>query len=157
MPALQPGDDLAFAATLLSLGRISSDALPNVAVRAMESGMDSEALRELAGLVPIDPRDARDLFDKTLRELNVVPVPEDEARWWIALQYASWILDGTVSPHYGAALIWRAFMGREYPEVIAEFILLEEQWYGGRNRRRTRREIAKQARRLLTTSGDSQS
>jgi hypothetical protein len=51
-----------------------SHALVDVAVRAMASGMDSPALRELAGLSPIDPRDARDLFNKALRELNVAPV-----------------------------------------------------------------------------------
>jgi hypothetical protein len=105
-----------------------------VAVKALESGMDSPSLREVAGLAPIDPREARELF-----------------------AWASWIIDGTVSPRGGAAIIWRTFMGKEYPEAIAEFILLEEQWERGRHRAKTKREIVKQARRLLTESPDRKS
>lgn len=65
--------DLVLADDCLWAGVLYPDFLPEVATDLLVRGLDTPALRELAGLdlEPFDPREARDLWETVTREVGV--------------------------------------------------------------------------------------
>lgn len=104
-------DPLELAGLRLAIGEQAPELLPNIATDALVRGLDSPALREAAGVSPRDVDDARDLFEKALRELGLgPPAGEQEALWCLIRYTAQQIVDGGTSPSAGAAWIasvWR--------------------------------------------------
>ncbi|MDG4826067.1 hypothetical protein O7635_29820 [Asanoa sp. WMMD1127] len=63
------------------LGRGRSEELPMVAAEALARGVDSPALRELAGLGRSDVREAAELFERAMAELGHPPRSKDAVAW----------------------------------------------------------------------------
>ncbi len=90
-----------------AFGWLPSDKLPGVALEALEQGIESPTIVELASAETVwDPRLHR-LFEKVLTELRRSPLTKAEAGRIIAGEYAKKICQGTVTPVDGARAIWR--------------------------------------------------
>jgi hypothetical protein len=71
-------DPLEVAAWRMADGSLASEDLPDVATEALLRGLDSPALRILAGQSRDDVRDSADLFRVALDELGIdLPDPEN--------------------------------------------------------------------------------
>lgn len=89
------------------IGELPSEALPDVATQALVRGIDSPALRELAGTSPGEVRQAADLFRAAVEELGE-PLPDrDAALWWLVRRAARQVVSGDLAPYEGALWIWR--------------------------------------------------
>jgi hypothetical protein len=103
--------------------------LPEIAVQALVRGIDSPALRELAGLSRDDVRSARDLFITAMAELGVqMPSPEAGARERVRF-WAAEMLVGTLTPYEGSRLIWwNGWEPLERPDDLTPFVGLASEW-----------------------------
>src|SRR5438552_10283990 len=88
------------------LGLLSGKELPWVACAALEAGLDSPALRRLAGELRPTMGEAEPLFEKALGELHIDVPTKSEAGLIVAKAYAVRIVEGSVSPYEGARRIW---------------------------------------------------
>lgn len=95
------------AAWRLAAGELRSEDLPALATKALVQGVDSPALRQLAGQPAWDVRDSRDLFQQALEELGITVPDREDALWRLVRKTARGIVDGGVRPHDGATWIWR--------------------------------------------------
>ena len=121
--------ELRMALLQLAVGEVVPESLPEVATRALGAGVDTQALRELAGLRPVDARVARDLFVRAAHELGWEVPTEEAARWELVRQWASDILAGRLSPFDGARRIWWEGwekLGR--PDSLTPFVGLASEW-----------------------------
>lgn len=92
------------AEALYRLGQLGPEKLGDVGVALLESGDDTPAVRQLAGLdASATWRDVEDLFDRVLTELSRRPVTEIEAAYVVAEAAAMDIVAGRVTPYEGAA------------------------------------------------------
>jgi hypothetical protein len=90
-----------------ALGRLSSDELPCIATEWLVAGLDSPALRELAGIVLPEVSEVGPLFDKALIELGMVLPIKQEALMDLARYHCQRIVAKVVSPYEGARAMWR--------------------------------------------------
>ena len=103
------------------LGRLRSAELPALAGAALDRGLDSPALRQLAGLPASIDYEAVDLLRQVARELDI-PIPDErEALLALARSIARQIVDGDVPPYDGARQIW-GLCGGDYPEELLAFV-----------------------------------
>lgn len=100
------------------LGLIPSEALPQIAVDALEAGFDTPSLRRLAGEMHPVLAETGPLFEEVLEELRTAIPDKSRAALVIAKAYATQIVDGTLSPYDGACEIWRI-------ELAVEGLMLE--------------------------------
>jgi hypothetical protein len=100
-------EPLEVAGWRLVTGDLRSEDLPELGTDALVRGLDSPALRLLAGQSPADVRDSRDLFARALVELGIDLPEYDAAVWSLVRLTARDIVDGTVTPATGANEIWR--------------------------------------------------
>jgi hypothetical protein len=98
---------LEIAVCRLVIGQLRSDELPEIATQALERGLDSPSLRELAGLSAMGSREARDLFQAAVGEFGMVMPTKEEALLRLVRKTASEIVSGDVPPYEGARWIWR--------------------------------------------------
>jgi len=90
-----------------SFGWLPSDELPKVALEALDHGLESPSLIELASAESsVGPRLHR-LFEKALVELGHSRLTKAEAGRIIAEEYADQICKAKISPVEGARAIWR--------------------------------------------------
>jgi hypothetical protein len=101
-------DPLVLAAWQLVLGELPSEALPRLATDARMRGVDSPALRELAGQSADDVRASQDLFRTVIVELGLPTLNQAEAARALARAVAEDIIAGELSPAAGAQWIWRS-------------------------------------------------
>jgi hypothetical protein len=101
-------DPLVLAAWQLVLGELPSEALPRLATDALTRGVDSPALRELAGQSAEDVRASQDLFRTVIVELGLPTLNQAEAARALARGVAEDIIAGKLSPAAGAQSIWRS-------------------------------------------------
>jgi hypothetical protein len=87
--------DLELLLACFSVGRLGEDVLISWAVEALQSGRDGQALRELAGLVPVDRDRARPLFERAVQELGFHVPDTAEAVRIFARRIASEALAGS--------------------------------------------------------------
>lgn len=100
-----------------------------MATDALARGIDSPALRELAGQAPQDARDNRDLFLAVIDELGLETPTEQQALWNLACATVGDIESGSVEPYGGARLIWWEFWNRlDYHSDLAAFCGLASDW-----------------------------
>jgi hypothetical protein len=102
-------DPLEVAAWRMAAGRLASEDLPEIATEALVRGLDSPALRMLAGQVRSDLRDSSDLFRVALDELAIKPPDADRAQWHLARRTAGEIVTGRISAARGANELWLAY------------------------------------------------
>ena len=105
-------DELAYYCALWRMGQLPPEDVPNVACGALERGLDSPALRYLAGLQRPTSRDIGKAFDDACLHLGIAPASTEvvtqrkDSEWiWNATQIAkrvsTQILSGTLDPVEG--------------------------------------------------------
>ena len=87
-----------------SFGWLPSDRLPGVALEALEHGLESPSMVELASADSTAGPRLEGLFEKALAELGRSFLAKPEAGRIIARDYAKQICEGTVTPVDGASL-----------------------------------------------------
>lgn len=96
----------AYCAALLVVGRMQSEQLPELAGEWLADGLDSPTLRALAGVESPIMSELAPLFWKAMHEIGVEIPTKDEALILLAKDYAGRIIDGSLTAHAGAGLIW---------------------------------------------------
>jgi hypothetical protein len=91
-------------------GELATEDLPDIAADALTRGIDSPALRILAGQARADVRESADLFLAALDELGIDLPDPDSAHWQLARRTAAGIVAGQVRPAHGASELWRAYL-----------------------------------------------
>lgn len=130
----QPGmvvtmDPLEVAALQLATGTLPSERLPDLATEALSRGLDSPALRELAGASPRDVREAGDPLVVALGELGITLLDVQPALWRLVRHTATEIVRGDLAPYDGASWIWHEASYRVEPEGdLRIFIGLASEW-----------------------------
>lgn len=117
--------DLHATLARLRLGLLRSDDLPGLATEMLAVGWESPRLSELAGLDlgPFDPRDASDLWEQAVSELNLDLPNAEEAVLTLACPIARQVLEGRLDPIVGAGRI--VGIGQCDPDanyIVADFV-----------------------------------
>src|SRR6478609_2917832 len=91
-------DELAYYYALWRMNQLPPENVPGIACDALEKGLDSPALRYLAGLQRPTSRDIGEVFDDACSQLGIVPASANaveqrqENEWiWNATQIAKWV------------------------------------------------------------------
>ena len=88
------------------LGLLPVEALPGIALDAIQAGYDSPSLRQLAGASEYDTEEAHRLFGKAIQELGL-PIPQaPEGGLTLARDIAREVVSGAIAPYEGAKRIW---------------------------------------------------
>ncbi len=103
-------DPLEVAAWRMAAGNLASEDLPEIATEALVRGLDSPALRVLAGQSRDDVRDSADLFGLALDELGIDLPDADSALWHLARRAAGDMVAGQIRPARGVAELWPAYL-----------------------------------------------
>lgn len=103
-------DPLEVAAWRMAARSLASEDLPEIATEALVRGLDSPALRVLAGQSRDDVRDSADLFRVALDELGIDLPDADSAQWHLARRTAGDIVAGRIGPARGATELWLAYL-----------------------------------------------
>jgi len=113
VPSTNPiADDFAYHYALWRMNQLPPEKVPQVACEALESGLDSPALRYLAGLDRPTSREIGGAFDDACSQLGILPATASTVEerlsdtWiWSATQIAKHIsvqiLNGTLDPVEG--------------------------------------------------------
>jgi hypothetical protein len=119
---------LALAGARWKLNQLASDDLPKVASELLSAGLDSPALREVAGWTQPIRSEVGPVFEKALSELGS-PLPDQQlALRLLAKDYAAQIVAGTLDPYEGARRIWfEASIDYEPFEEVSAFVGLASQ------------------------------
>lgn len=102
-------DPLEVAAWQLAAGSLPSEDLPEIATDALVRGIDSPALRILAGQPRGEVRESADLFRAALDELGIDLPDTDSAQWHLVRRTAHGIAAGRVPPADGASELFLAY------------------------------------------------
>src|SRR2546426_5939008 len=104
-----------------ALGLVPSEALPRIAVDALEAGFDTPSLRRLAGELRPLLAETGPLFEEVLGELGVAIPDRSRAALVIAKSYATQITEGSLSPYEGAREIWQIELAFEVlmPDIVS--------------------------------------
>ncbi len=137
--------------------RVGSDELIRVALDALLAGVDTPAIRRLAGLTRAEEPEAHDLFEEVVGELGLAPAlpgHPDDARWALARWFCELIVGGDLSPPEGGRLVWTMWHELGHPEALRPVIgavSLWEDWteQDDEPREHYAREIVVAARELL--------
>ena len=89
---------------------LASEDLPDIATGALVRGLDSPALRILAGQSRDDVRDSADLFRVALDELGIDLLDADSAQWHLARRTAGDMAAGRIRAARGATELWLAYL-----------------------------------------------
>ncbi|MGW3351623.1 hypothetical protein ACWDA3_50715 [Nonomuraea rubra] len=142
------------AAVRLVLEDMLPDELPMLAAEALARGVDSPALRELAGLFSHEVREARDLFYLAMEELGS-PVPDmEEARPRMMAMVARRALRGEMSlPAAAHEVYWQScYISTSWPartEIMTAFLSLQTAWEDHPEKRARIEEHTRAAMRRL--------
>ncbi len=93
-----------------------------IARDALEAGLDSPALRQLAGETSPTLSSVGPLFDRALDELGFARATRAEAALILATAYARQILTGTIGAYDGARRIWRYAWNEDRDQRVAPFV-----------------------------------
>ena len=94
----------------------------------MLRGLDSPALRELAGTFRSDYQDARDIFYRVCEELGVQIPEAAAARWEFVYDWASAMTSGGTEPIVAASRIADEWQPLGRPSSLTVFVGLASQW-----------------------------
>ena len=150
---------LRLAAARRQFDLLPSSELPELAMRALETGFASASIRELAGELHPTWADSGPLFERILHDLRIVTPPPPEAAHALARHYAEQILSGAVSPYEGARHIWWRVANyfrdeRELWQRYSIFVGLASQWEDYEaGRPEFERQICDEAAKLLNRNG----
>ena len=111
-----------------ALGLVPAEALPRLATNALEAGLDTPALRLVAGELHPTRDETGVLFDEALDELGVKVPDRSRAALIVAKDYATQIADGTLSPYQGARQIWELHVEAEGALELGPFVYWASEW-----------------------------
>ena len=94
------------AAAFRILDLIGPEEVPLIATDALVAGLDSAALRQLAGEMKPPASEVDPKLRRVFTELSIPWPDRNSARLIVARFYARQIVDGTVTAYEGARLIW---------------------------------------------------
>jgi hypothetical protein len=101
--------ELPLMQALWVLGFLPAGDLPQeVGIKALEAGMDTEALRILASLSPMETLEAKEIFEKVLTEFSLPKLSRVAATRIDAKAISKQVVDGQLSPSEGAHKLWTA-------------------------------------------------
>ena len=109
--------DLRLLAARHLLDAAGSDELASEAANALMGGIDTPAIRRLAGMTGDDAEEVRIVFREVLRELEIETPSHREATIMLAVEVARRISAGTISPYDGAKEIWHLSVGEDVHEL----------------------------------------
>ncbi|MCU1496813.1 MAG: hypothetical protein JWM47_766 [Acidimicrobiales bacterium] len=143
--------ELVLALNSLVVGEQAPEDLPELCTKALVAGLDSPALREVAGLRPADYQDARERFFVAMQELGYERPSPSAARWVLVCSWAAEMLDGSLSPVGGCRRIWwDACQELGSPPELLAFVSLATDWEELEARRpELEAEMISEARNLL--------
>jgi hypothetical protein len=121
---------LELVAAKAALDLAGPEGFPAAATVALTEGVDSPALRVLAGLSEADVDQASALLGQALEELNLPAPTPRTAVLDLARELAREILDATLAPHEGARRIWDLTLrvqGEDLPELDS-FVYAASEW-----------------------------
>lgn len=134
------------------LGELRGEELPAIAIALLESGHDSQPLRELAGLDRPTLRDAGALFEKVLAAVGQEIPDKRSARRLLLERALELIVSGEVEPDNGAYEVWctaSELFGEQLDEWVPFVGLASEYEDYAAGRTEIRREIVDHAVRAL--------
>jgi hypothetical protein len=142
--------ELSRIAEMYALGKVPIDDLPAAAIEALEAGLDSPTLRQLAGADGADAETIRNLFSKSLGELGI-PIPSpSEAGLAFARHIAGEIVRGVLAPYDGAKQIWHIYT--RFPELgrLRIFVGMASEYEDDETHRENySRSIVEESRKLM--------
>lgn len=109
-------------------GSMPSEDFPCWAAQALAEGLDSPALRELAGLPRTEVREGRDLLRRALGELGAVMPSEDAGPEELVIYWASRMAAGTVGAVDGTNWILRHAGALGWPMWLNRLHGLASEW-----------------------------
>lgn len=111
---------------------VGSDRLIRMALDALMAGIDTPALRLLAGLSRSEEADAHDLFGQVVHELGLAPPLPDhpiEARWALVRWWCQLIVDGHLPPEEAGWLISvEGWSELEHPSALQPLVGWVSEW-----------------------------
>ncbi|WP_459642369.1 hypothetical protein [Kineococcus sp. NUM-3379] len=111
------------------LGELDVEVMPAWAVEALQAGLDSPALLELAGMGPGELTYVPAVVTAALQELGAPNLTEQQARWELAYAWAEAMLTGELTPSEAARNIWQdAWHPLECPEQLSVFAGEASEW-----------------------------
>jgi hypothetical protein len=135
-----------------ALGMLNAEDLSVVAQHALDSGLESPALCQLATAEGSDSYKLNSLFVKAIEELGMSRPSRHAAGLFIARTIASDILAGHLSPYVGAKRIWNELYtsNPELTELIGFVGLASEYEDDHKNRDKYYRDIISECKMLLS-------
>ena len=111
-----------------SIGRLPGEDLPELASELLAKGIDTSAVRELAGLRRPTARDAGPVFERVLADLGRPTMPVAVAAQVIARDLARRAVSGEVSPREAAQRGSSLSTQADYPDVLTRFLALADDY-----------------------------
>ena len=108
------------------LGLLPGEALPDLALRMLAGGYDTQPIRELAGLVDPTIRDAGELFENALMAVRPDRMPVEKARRVVCKAILRQIVLGEIAPLKGADAISSQWNELGYPARLSVFVYLSD-------------------------------
>lgn len=148
-------DPLQVALARLVVDDQPTEELPGLATEALVRGLDSPALRELAGTPRAEVRDARDRFLCATAELGFPTPTEEQARRLLVRHWAEQMTTGALSPYAASRSIWKK-AAWELPEDagLMVFVGLASEWEDHpEDRREIEAQMLQEAARIVGRMG----
>jgi hypothetical protein len=121
-------------AVLLPLGEVVTSELPDLAAAWLVQGLDTAALRELAGTPRDDPWVIDELWRATREQLGLPAPPSPEAELVIRIRYEVALWRAACRDAVGTMLRLVRLVGwlppSSLPELV-QLVQLEDEWEGG--------------------------
>lgn len=141
---------------LWQTGQLNPEDLPEIAVELLLAGADSQALRELAGLVRPTSDDAEPVLMRVLRELGAPVLEQDVACRVAARATAARALAGAISPHDAAVALAGLYGVCDCPPALSWFVAAAHEWVDVPHERpQIAIQILEECRGLLAAPADA--
>ena len=122
-----PISALDVARAKFALGTLMSADLPVLATNLLADGLDTPAIRALAGVAQPTLSEAGPLFERVMLELTLPPFGKQQALRVLVRQYAEAIVAGEIAPYEGAMKIWDLSDQYEPFQEVSSFVGLASQ------------------------------
>ncbi len=110
------------------LGWLAAETLPDVAIRMLEAGFDSQALREVAGLHRPTLRDVGDRFEEALSVLARAPMTSSAALQYVRQATIEGLASGDIGVEAGLRLMRDVWSADGCSAELAIFVGLEDEY-----------------------------
>ena len=106
------------------LGELLPEDVPGLAAALLVEGVDTPALRVVAGLQSPSRSDLQPWLERYFDEAGLPRITDDDARWRVAYDTARDIVAGSIAPRDGARLMWELCTDLGWPESLRYFVYL---------------------------------